>query len=64
MLKYNVSDAYSDRCTKIKIYSDDDLPLERTINMDNAVIFIKSVFNKNYNRYYKAFLENVLINNI
>ena len=46
---------------KIKIYSDDDLPLEETLTMYHAVILIKSVFNKNHNQYYyKSFLEKCL----
>ena len=36
---------------KIKIDSDDDLPLEKTLTMYNAVFLVKSVFNKNKNYY-------------
>ena len=35
---------------KAKIYSDDDLPLEETLIMYNAVILIQLVFNKNHKR--------------
>ena len=35
---------------KIEINSDDNLTLEKTLN--NIVILIKSVFNKNHNNYY------------
>ena len=35
---------------KAKIYSDDDLPLEETLIMYNAVILIQLVFNKNHER--------------
>ena len=35
---------------KIEINSDDNLTLEKTLN--NIVILIKSVFNKNHNHYY------------
>ena len=35
---------------KIKINSDDDLPLEKTFH--NVVILIKSIFNKCYNHLY------------
>ena len=37
MLKSNISDVYSHIYTKIKINSDDDLPLE---NMQNVELFI------------------------
>lgn len=43
---------------KIKINSDDYLPLEKTPNMHNVVALVKSVFNKNQNHYYyQTFLE-------
>ena len=43
---------------KIKIYSDDDLPLEETLNLHNVVILIKPVLNQNQNHYYyNIFLE-------
>ena len=32
---------------KIKIDSDDDLPIENTLTLHNVVILIQSVFNKN-----------------
>ena len=44
MLKINISDIYSHQYIKIKINLDDDLPLEKTLNMHNAVILTKSVF--------------------
>ena len=37
MLKSNISDVYSNKYMKIKINSDDDLPLEKTLN---AIILI------------------------
>ena len=46
---------------KIKIDSDDDLPLENTLVMHNVVMLIKSVFNKNKNHYYYYYYENVSI---
>ena len=33
MLKNNISDVYSHKYTKTKVNSDDDLPLEKPINM-------------------------------
>ena len=52
LLKSNILDIYSHKCKKIKINSDNDLLLEKTINMHNAIILIISVFNENHNRYY------------
>ena len=37
---------------KIKINSDDDLALEKTLNLHNIVICIKFAFNINCNHYY------------
>ena len=54
MLKSNISDVYSHKCTKIKINSDNDLPLEKPINKQNVMILIKSTFNENH--IYKLFL--------
>ena len=52
MLKSNISDIYSHKYMKIKSNSDNDLPLEKTLDMDNVVILIKSVLNKNHNHHY------------
>ena len=42
----------------LKINSDDDLPLEKSLHMYNVVTFINSVFNKNQNLYdYQVFSE-------
>ena len=43
MLKSNISVVYSHKNTDIKI--NDDLPLEKTLNMHNPAILVKSVFN-------------------
>ena len=52
MLKSNISDVYSHKYTKIKLNSDDDLPFEKGLNMHNAEILIKSIFNKNDNHEF------------
>ena len=58
MLKSNTLDIYHHKYTKIKINSDNDLPLEKTLNMNNVVILVKSIFSKNQNHcYYQQFLE-------
>ena len=41
-----------DKYVKIKINTDDDLPLEKILSMYKVVILIKSVFNKDYNHYH------------
>lgn len=56
ILKSNISDIYCHKHMKIKTNSDDDL--EKTLNVHDVVIFIKSVFYKNCNHYhYPWFLE-------
>ena len=57
-LKSDFTCNYFHNYAKIKIYSDDDLPLEKTLNLHNAVIIIKSVLNENENhKYCNIFLE-------
>ena len=47
---------------KIKIDLNDSLPLEKALTLHNAVILIKSIFNKDQNHYYYTiFLENACI---
>ena len=46
---------------KIKVDSCDSLPIEKTLTLHNVVIHIKSVLNKDKNRYYyKIVLEKCL----
>ena len=51
-LKSGVKDVFSYNFGKLKIDSDDDLPLEETLTLDNAIIPIKLVFNKDQSHYY------------
>ena len=45
MLKINISNAYSHKHMKIKIFSDDDLFFKMTLNLViNVVIVVKSLF--------------------
>ena len=46
------TDIDSNKYTKTKINSDDDLTLEKPLNTNNLVICNKFIFNKNYNHYY------------
>lgn len=50
--KSNISAVYYHKYMKIKINSNDDLPLGKTLTMHNIVICIKFAFNNNYNYYY------------
>ena len=53
-IKYVISHNYA----KIKVDSYDSLPLEKTMAFHNAMILIKSVWNKDQNYYYyNMFLE-------
>ena len=60
ILKSNISDVYSYKYKKIKINSNDDLLLEKAINMNYLVILAKYVFNTNHScYYYQVKLENL-----
>ena len=48
MLKSNIFDDYPYKYMKIKNNSDEDLRLEKALNMHNVIILIKYVFNKNF----------------
>ena len=52
MINSNISDVDSHKYMKIKINSGGNLPLEKTLDIQNLVIIIKSSFNKNHNPYY------------
>ena len=52
ILKSNILDFYSHKYTKIKQNSDHDLPQEKTLKIQNLIIFIKSVFKDNRDHYY------------
>ena len=56
--KSGITYVFSHNYTRIKIESNDSLYLEKTLTLDNVIILIKSVFNKNQNHYYyNIFLE-------
>ena len=59
MLKSNITDFVLNYSLFILFYSfalkinpDDDLLLDKTINIQNVVILIRSVFHKNHEYYY------------
>ena len=58
MSKNNISDVHTHKYMKIKINWENDLHLEKILNMHDVVGLIKSVFSKNHNHYYhQHFLE-------
>ena len=57
-LKIGITYVFFNNFAEMKIQSNDDLPLEETLNLHNVIILIKSVFNKDQNHYYyNSFLE-------
>ena len=51
-LKSGITDTFCPSYGNREIDSHDDLALEETLTLHNAIIFIKSVFYKNQNHYY------------
>ena len=51
-LKISITYVFYHNYAKIKIDSDDDLPLEKTLNLRDVIILIKTVFIKDQNHYY------------
>ena len=50
--KNGITDNINNYFGKIRIDSYNSLPIEKILTFDNVIIFIKSVFNKNKNKYY------------
>lgn len=50
--KSNISDIYYLNYMKIRINSVDDLPLEKTLHIENAIILIRPIFNHNSYHYH------------
>ena len=46
---------------KIKCNSDDDLPLNKTLEMCNMIVVVRAVFHENNKYYPQTFLMNVYI---
>ena len=51
-LKNGITDIFSHYFAKIKVDSYDSLPIEKRLTLDNVIIHIKSVLNKDKNHYY------------
>ena len=59
--KSGITYVFSHNYARIKIDSNDFSPLEKTLDLHNVIILIKSILNTNQNRYYyNIFLQNCL----
>ena len=57
-LKSSITNIFFPYFVKIKVDSYDSLPIEKIFTLHNVIILIKSVLNKDKNRYYyKIFLQ-------
>ena len=53
----NNSDYYDKKYMKIKFVSDDDLPLNKTLELRNMMIVIRSFFHEGNKYYLHVFLD-------
>ena len=58
--KSNNSDSYDENYMKIKFNSDDDLPLNKTLELCSMIIFIRSVVQEGNKYYPQVFLGECL----
>ena len=54
------SDDYDEKHMKIKCNSDDELPLNKTIEIPSMIIVVKAVFHENNKYYPQVFLDECL----
>ena len=54
------SDDYDEKYMKIQFNSDDELPLNKTIEIHNMIIVVRAVFHKNDKYYQQLFLDECL----
>ena len=54
------SDDYDEKYIKIKINSDDELPLNKTIEIPGMIIVVRAVFHGNKKYYPQRFLDKSL----
>ena len=54
------SDHYDEKYMKIKFDSDDDLPLNKTIEIPDMIIVVRAVFHENNKFYLQVFLDECL----
>ena len=53
-------DDYDEESTEIKFNADDQLPLNKTIEIKSLIIVLRVVFHENYKYYPEVFLEECL----
>ena len=58
--KTNNSDNYDKKYMKIKVNSDYDLPLNKTLGLCNMIIVVTAVFHEDNNYYPKVFSDECL----
>ena len=56
----NNLDDYDKTCMKIKFNSDDDLPLNKTLELRKMIIVVRSVFHEGNKCYPHVFLDEYL----
>ena len=54
------SDDYDEKCMKIKFNPDDELPLNKTIEIPTITIAVKVAFHENKKHYPQVFLDECL----
>ena len=54
------SDNFDEKYLKIKFDSDDDLPLNKTIEIRSMIIVVRAVFHENNKYYARVFLDECL----
>ena len=52
-----ISDDYDEKYMKIKLNSDDELPLNKTIEVPSMAIIVRTIFLENYKYYPQLFLD-------
>ena len=58
--KTNNSDGYDEKYIKTKFNFDDDLPVNKTLELCNIIIVIRSVFHEDNKYYPQVFLDECL----
>ena len=53
---------YDKKYMKIKVNSDDDLPLNKAIESPTVTIVVRAVFHENEKYYHEVFLDDCLYN--
>ena len=54
------SDDFAEKYIKIKFYSDDELPLNKTIEVVAMIVVVRAIFYKNNQYYLKFFVDECL----